>query len=153
MHKAAFQGELEIVRDLLSTMSGSKAVMLLDEKTEAGNTPLHHAAFRGHVACVEAILDAMCDVDVNVNRQGQRDDAKGIKMINASIAAIQCRNMYLSTPLDKAREAHQVAAFNLLESWPANLKRRAAKTEEIRRIVDEYEKKPNELDPNMLASR
>ena len=150
LHKAAYRGELEIVRELIASSSGAKAMQLLDEKTEAGNTPLHHAAFRGHTAVIEALLDVMSDTEVSVNRQGQRDDVRGVKSINASLAAIQCRNLYLSTPLDKAREAHQVAAANLLDAWPANLKRRAQKTDEIRRIVEEFESKPRELDAQHL---
>lgn len=152
LHKAAFQGEVEIVRELLSTMTGSKALQLLDEKTEAGNTPLHHAAFRGSVPCVEAILDTMSDVEVNVNRQEQRDDVKGVRMINASLAAIKCRNLYLSTPLDKAREANQIGAMRMIESWAGKLKRRQAVTEQLRKIVDEYESKPKELDTRGLRA-
>ena len=92
------------------------------------------------------------DVEVNVNRQEQRDDVKGVRMINASLAAIKCRNLYLSTPLDKAREANQIGAMRMIESWAGKLKRRQAVTEQLRKIVDEYESKPKELDTRGLRA-
>jgi hypothetical protein len=148
MHKAAYRGEVGIVQELLSGIPGPKAVQLLDEKNEVGNTPIHHAAFKGNIGALEAMLNALCDIEVTVNKQLQKlpdSKEKGAKKINASICAINCRNMYLSTPLDKARESHQTATVHLLETWPENLKLRTKATEELKKVVDEYEKRPKEL--------
>ena len=152
LHKACLRGDVGLVRSMLTNVGGAKAVQLLDEKTEAGNTPLHHAATGGHVPCVEALLEVMSDIDVNVNRQGQRDEAKGVKMINASLAAIQCRNMFLSTPVDKAREGHQKAVLKLLQRWPDLLEMRVEMTRKVRQLVDEFEGKPKELETTKLRA-
>ena len=153
LHKAAQAGNLEIVKEFLSNTTGAKASQLLEEKNEVGNTALHHAAFNGRVQVVEAILEALSDVDVLVNKQLQRDEDKGVKKINASLVAIACRNMYLSTPLDKANEMHQKKVVAVIEGWPANLKLRNAAMKEIREIVDKYEKKPRELDTVLLRTK
>ena len=157
LHKAAYRGELDVCKELMAEVSGAKAVMLLDECSEVGNNPLHCAAFRGHTAVCEAILETLADAEVVVNRQGQKDDkadkkVKGNQQINASIAAMQMRNMYLSTPIDKAREANQKETLKLFERWPANLKLRDRATLEMKKIVDEYEKRPRELDTNPLRA-
>ena len=74
LHKAAYRGELEVCKELMGELAGQKASMLLDERSEVGNTPLHCAAFRGHTAVVASILETLCDAEVVVNRQGQKDD-------------------------------------------------------------------------------
>ena len=47
IHKAAESGDLETVRAMLE-----KQPALLGATDERGNTPLHHAAFKGHLEVV-----------------------------------------------------------------------------------------------------
>ena len=60
--------------------------------------------------------------------------------VNASLAAIKCRNRFLSTPLDKATEANQRKVVELFKVWPDRLKRRNEIAERLRKDVDRYSK-------------
>ena len=154
MHKAAFNGNADLVKMYIEELpppKPSEGHRLLFEKTESGNTPLHHAAFRGHVHICELLLESMCDGgEVDVNRQLQYDPIKVWKTINSSIAAIHSRNLYLSTPLDKAKEAHQVAVVKLLEGWEKNLDERNKKTDRLNKLIKDHESNPRSLNTTMM---
>jgi len=142
LHKAALRGDGNIIEMLLENMkeAGRTAIQLLDEKTEVGNTPLHCAAYRGHVDVCEVLLDALSDVQVDVNPKTGQKAGNCELTVNGSLAAIACRNQYLSTPMDKAREANQKAVLRLLEAWPERLKKRNEATTALREKLDMYKK-------------
>lgn len=67
-HYAAHMGKVYIMKKLLA-INGS----VVNAKSNRGWTPLHRAAFNGHMHMVEFLLDAGGDVDA-VNRDGQTPD-------------------------------------------------------------------------------
>lgn len=144
MHKAALRGDAGIVEILLESIEGP--MQLLKEKTEVGNIPLHCAAYRGNVEVCEILLDALSDVQVDVNtKTGQILTSKCDLTVNGSIAAISCRNQFLSTPVDKAREANQKKVVQLFQEWPARLKKRNELSKELLERLDEYKKDISKL--------
>jgi hypothetical protein len=60
--------------------------------------------------------------------------------MNGSLALIECRNRFLSTPLDKAMENNQNAVVKLLHAWPMRLKRRNEVTDALRKTTETYAK-------------
>lgn len=64
LHRAAWAGDAGAVRRL-SAGASREALTALDPH---GNTALHLAALRGHVPCIEALLDAGCPVRVKSAR-------------------------------------------------------------------------------------
>jgi len=141
LHKACQRGDVPIVETLIENISNTsqyKACQLLDEKTEVGNTPLHCAAHCGHVAVCEVLLEALADLTVQVNGKSMQKLENGDLTYNASLASLKCRNRFLSTPLDKAREANQRAVVLLINEWPQRLKRRNEITAQLNKFVEEY---------------
>jgi len=57
LHQAAFQGELEVVLDLIK--QGAK----VNSEDERASTPLHHAAFNGHKNIIKVLINHGAIVD------------------------------------------------------------------------------------------
>lgn len=57
LHQAAFQGELEVVLELIK--GGAK----VNSEDERASTPLHHAAFNGHKTVIKALINNGAIVD------------------------------------------------------------------------------------------
>ena len=148
LHKAALRGDAKICEILIGEMNPAQ---MIDDKTEAGNTPLHNAAYRGSVECCEIILDALADVQVMTGKKGQKLEAGDITT-NASLAILNCRNRFLSTPKDKAVENNQRAVVALLENWAGRLKRRNDMTDALRKACDKHVKDLSGVDLPWLRS-
>lgn len=64
LHTACIAGDAESVRELLPYMDASSAALA----NRQGATPLHSAAFNGHLAVCKALIDGKCDIDVAEER-------------------------------------------------------------------------------------
>ena len=136
LHKACQKGDTTVVEILLENISAP--AQLVDEKTEVGNTPLHCAAHMGHAHICELLLECLADVQVSVHPKTFQRLESGDLNWNASLAAIMSRNRFLSTPLDKAREANHRAAAKVIEEWPQRLERRNELTKQLAKFLDDY---------------
>ena len=76
---------------------------------------------------------------INVGKKGQKLE-NGDTTVNASVAILDCRNRFLSTPVDKAAENNQKKVVALLKAWPARHKRRTEITDALRKISEEHSK-------------
>lgn len=90
LHQAAFQGELEVVLELIK--GGAK----VNSEDERASTPLHHAAFNGHKAVIKALINNGAIVD-------PRDSDMSTPLHNASFSGHKKALRYL---LDKGADVN-----------------------------------------------
>ncbi|KAI3415806.1 hypothetical protein GPALN_005385 [Globodera pallida] len=68
LHCAASHGYVEILREMISLMTGQKGAMTVDAKDRNSDTPLFYAATFGHFECAKLLLDK----GANVNQTDKR---------------------------------------------------------------------------------
>eukprot|EP01113_Clastostelium_recurvatum_P026151 TRINITY_DN3138_c0_g1_i2.p1 TRINITY_DN3138_c0_g1~~TRINITY_DN3138_c0_g1_i2.p1 ORF type:complete len:830 (-),score=195.56 TRINITY_DN3138_c0_g1_i2:127-2616(-) len=56
LHKASYSGKDDVIKTLLRSAN-------LTQKDNDEGLPLHNAAYMGHIACAQLLLDAGCDID------------------------------------------------------------------------------------------
>src|SRR3954464_11782669 len=112
--RAAKRGDLATVRAMIK-----KNKTLLTPRDSDGSTPLHCAAWKGHVQVVEALLDAGADInDHNENSHwgttplhaaAHGNQKKVAELLLARGADLKARNLNRRTPLGET-EVHRCTA-------------------------------------------
>lgn len=117
--KSALNGEEDKVRSMLAADSS-----LTNVRGGGNSTPLHGAAFKGHVGVVKQLLEAGADVDARTNNfetpahwaaaMGRREALELLIQYGADLSAKD--TVIQQTPLDKARKNNHTEVIGLLEN-------------------------------------
>jgi ankyrin repeat protein len=119
--KAAKSGDAATITALLK-----KDKALLNARDKDGSTPLHCAAWKGHVAVVEVLLDAGANInDVNTNTHwgttplhaaahGNQKDVAAVLIARG--ANLRAKNLNGRTPLGETALHNAKAVAKLLEA-------------------------------------
>ena len=125
LQSAVERGELERARLLLEC---SQSERLLNARDRWNNTPLHAAAFYGHVAVVEHLLQCKAPVDATNELQNTplhiaalhyHVEVAEVLLVQGG-ATVDCRNGKLETPLHFAAKHGQLDVASLLLALQAN---------------------------------
>jgi ankyrin repeat protein len=76
LHKAAFAGDVERVKELLKKGADPNT------KDKKGRTPLHAAAYKGHVEVVKLLLEHGADPNIKINTAGRRCTGRHIRAMS-----------------------------------------------------------------------
>lgn len=119
--RAAKQGEVATVRAMIK-----KDKSLLTARDSDGSTPLHCAAWKGHVEAVQALLDAGADInDHNQNSHwgttplhaaAHGNQKKVAELLVSRGADLKARNLHRRTPLQETEVHNAAAVAKLLQS-------------------------------------
>lgn len=135
LHRAAMEGNLEIVELLLnsaSTIGGSKMVdRLVKESDTERETALHHAVNNGHYKITEKLILAGADVDAMndsmatpLHAAAAVGDTDLIKLLLQNHARLECVDCNQQTPLHRASYHNQAEAISVLLDAGANIEKR-----------------------------
>ncbi|XP_068249793.1 transient receptor potential cation channel subfamily A member 1 homolog isoform X2 [Palaemon carinicauda] len=135
LHRAAMEGNLEIVDLLLnsaSTIGGSKMVdRLVKECDTERETALHHAVNNGHFKITEKLILAGADVDAMndslstpLHAAAAVGDTDLIKLLLQNKARLECVDCNQQTPLHRAAYHDQAEAISVLLDAGANIEKR-----------------------------
>ncbi|XP_069675027.1 histone-lysine N-methyltransferase EHMT2-like [Periplaneta americana] len=122
LHKAAFGGHADIVRELL--LHGGLAVNV---PNELGYYPLHLAAHFNHTETVTALLESNVPVDSKDNgdntplhRAASRGNLQIVKLLVLQGADIESVNKQNKTPIDLASNGNHLDVVNFLKKSLVN---------------------------------
>jgi ankyrin repeat protein len=118
LHKAAYRGEIETVRQLLA-----RQPLDLDERDSSGGTPLHAAMFQGNLGIVELLLDKGFDPNAVGPRNGYTPLHDAVWAGNAQAAELLLRRGARAdikgkdglTPLMKAQRENKAALVRVFQ--------------------------------------
>ena len=114
--EAAYDGNIEAVKHHLD------AGVDVNVKDEGGETPLHHAALKGHKEIAEVLITNGADLNAKdllddstpLHWAAQFDQKEIVELLIAEGAAVNAKNMDGETPLHKAvpKEIVKLLIFN-----------------------------------------
>ena len=119
--RAAKRGDLSALRDLLKS-NGS----LVHARDSDGSTPLHCAAWKGHVEVARALLDAGAHIDDHnknehwgttpLHAAAHGNQAKVAELLIARGADVTARNLNQRTPLGETEVHKSTSVAKLLRA-------------------------------------